>query len=81
MYAIRRYYASKLVPGQTSLTPTLYVADTGNNKIRIISSSTGETTTLAGSGSPGFDDGNGTAATFFSPEGITYDGSSSYNFV
>jgi len=41
-------------------------------------SSTGATTTLAGSGTPGFDDGLGAAASFFSPEGITYDGAAVY---
>jgi hypothetical protein len=39
-------------------------------------SSSGATTTLAGSGTPGFVDDTGTAASFFSPEGITFDGAS-----
>jgi sugar lactone lactonase YvrE len=54
---------------------TLYVADTGNHTIRRVSAS-GATTTLAGSGTPGFVDDTGTAASFFSPEGITFDGAS-----
>jgi len=66
---------SNVVPGQTSLTPILYVADTGNHTIRRMSSS-GATTTIAGSGTPGFVDGSGASASFSSPEGITFDGSS-----
>jgi hypothetical protein len=65
---------SNVLPGGASLSPILYVADTGNNKIRRMSTS-GATTTFAGSGTPGFVDDTGTAASFSSPEGITYDGS------
>ena len=54
----------------------LYVADTGNHKIRKVISASGATTTFAGSGSPGFADNTGTTASFVSPEGITFDGSS-----
>ncbi|MGZ8430537.1 MAG: hypothetical protein ACXWWW_01085 [Candidatus Deferrimicrobiaceae bacterium] len=55
---------------------TLYVADTGNHKIRIVISSSGATSTFAGSGTPGFVDNTGATASFLSPEGITFDGSS-----
>jgi hypothetical protein len=55
---------------------TLYVADTGNHKIRMVISASGATSTFAGSGSPGFVDNTGTTASFLSPEGITFDGSS-----
>jgi hypothetical protein len=58
-----------------TLGTILYVADTGNHTIRRVSAS-GATTTFAGSGTPGFVDDTGTAASFFSPEGITFDGSS-----
>jgi hypothetical protein len=54
----------------------LYVADTGNHKIRKVVSASGATTTFAGSGTPGFADNTGTTASFASPEGITFDGSS-----
>ena len=54
----------------------LYVADTGNHKIRKVISASGATTTFAGSGTPGFADNTGTTASFVSPEGITFDGSS-----
>ena len=50
----------------------LYVADQENNTIRKITSS-GDVTTIAGSGSPGNTNGNGTAARFFYPTGITID--------
>jgi sugar lactone lactonase YvrE len=50
----------------------LYVADSGNNKIRKIDSQ-GNVTTVAGSGANSFADGNGTAAAFSGPEGIVLD--------
>src|SRR6202142_2812494 len=52
----------------------LYVADTGNNTIRKITSG-GVSSTLAGSpGVPGFTDGTGIFALFDSPRGIAVDG-------
>jgi sugar lactone lactonase YvrE len=53
----------------------LYVAEQGNNDIRKIVISTGVVTTLAGNNSTGHADGIGTAASFFYPTGLTYDGS------
>ena len=47
----------------------VYVADTTNHRIRKITSN-GTVTTLAGSGSPGFADGQGTAASFRGPSGV-----------
>ncbi|MEI6714269.1 MAG: HYR domain-containing protein [Verrucomicrobiota bacterium] len=52
----------------------VYVADTGNKKIRKITSA-GVVSTLAGSGSSGSADGIGTAASFAYPEGVCVDGS------
>ena len=54
----------------------LYVADTGNNKIRKIEIATKIVTTFAGSvtNSAGAADGKGTAASFNGPRGITTDG-------
>ncbi|MBI5420475.1 MAG: hypothetical protein HZA60_10330 [Deltaproteobacteria bacterium] len=49
---------------------TLYVADTGNHKIRAVTFS-GSTSTFAGSGASGSGNGLGTAAEFSSPEGVT----------
>ena len=50
----------------------VYVADNGNNRIRKITS-TGEVSTLAGSGAYGFANGNGTAAQFNGPTGVAVD--------
>ncbi len=50
----------------------VYVADSGNNLIRKITSG-GVVTTLAGSGSPGNGNGTGTAASFNQPVGIAVD--------
>ena len=50
----------------------LYVADNANNSIRKIVIATGVVTTLAGNGTPAFDDGTGTGATFKSPTGVAF---------
>jgi DNA-binding beta-propeller fold protein YncE len=57
----------------------LYVSDTYNHTIRKIVISTGAVTTLAGTvGSYGSADGNGSAARFYYPSGITTDGTNLY---
>ena len=56
----------------------LFVADTGNHKIRKVVASNGATTTYAGTGVPGADNGVGTAASFSSPEGVASLGSDLY---
>jgi streptogramin lyase len=50
----------------------IYVADKDNHKIRRITPA-GVVSTLAGSGSWGYDDGTGTAATFNDPTGVAVD--------
>ncbi len=57
----------------------LYVAESGDSRIRKIVIATGVVTTFAGtSGVQGAADGTGTAATFSSPRGITTDGTNLY---
>ena len=50
----------------------VYVSDNGNHLIRKITSA-GVVSTLAGTGSQGFENGEGTAASFYSPNGISVD--------
>jgi len=64
--------------GITTDGANLYVADTGNNKIRRVAISTGDVTTLAGSGAPIPADGLGIGASFNSPSAITGDNSHLY---
>ena len=52
----------------------VYVADTYNNEIRMVSPA-GVVTTLAGSSSPGLMDGTGTAARFNGPSGVAVNAS------
>jgi sugar lactone lactonase YvrE len=52
----------------------VYVADSGDNQIKLVSPS-GTVTTLAGSGNAGSGDGAGSAATFYNPTGVALDAS------
>ncbi|TGL95110.1 hypothetical protein EHQ76_17130 [Leptospira barantonii] len=56
----------------------LYVADTGNHKIRKIKISDNTVTTIAGSGTAGTLDGLGTAAKFNQPSHLVYDSNKLY---
>jgi len=58
----------------------VYVADTGNNTIRVISPS-GVVSTLAGSKEAGKVDGVGTAARFMKPTGLWYEASDASLYV
>lgn len=49
---------------------TLYVADTGNDDIRVVNTTTGSVSTLAGTGSSGSANGTGASASFSSPRSI-----------
>ena len=50
---------------------TLYVADRGNHRIRVVSTATGSVTTLAGNGTAMFGPGAGAAAAFHNPTGVS----------
>jgi len=56
----------------------LFVADTGNHKIRRVVASNGATATYAGSGTSGAIDNVGASASFSSPEGVAFLGSDVY---
>jgi hypothetical protein len=74
--ATARFYTSC---GITTYGGNLYVADTGNSTIREIVISTGTVSTLAGSPTvTGAVDGQGAAALFSLPYGITTDGTNLY---
>ncbi|HLM58987.1 MAG TPA: SMP-30/gluconolactonase/LRE family protein [Pyrinomonadaceae bacterium] len=66
--------ASFNTPSGLALDPdgNLYVADTGNNRIRKVTKE-GVVTTLAGEGPPGFLDGPAAQARFDSPVGVAVD--------
>ena len=51
----------------------IFVCDYGNEYIRVIGSG-GNVSTLAGTGNPGFDDGDNSAASFNQPRGVACDG-------
>ena len=68
--------------GITTDGVNLYVADAGNNKIRVVALSNGATSSLTGTASTrgtfGFADGTGVAATFSQPLGVTAMGGKLY---
>jgi sugar lactone lactonase YvrE len=53
----------------------LYIADTGNQRVRMVSAATGIITTIAGTGVHGYsgDGGPATKAEFYNPEGLAVD--------
>jgi trimeric autotransporter adhesin len=55
----------------------VYIADTGNNRIRMVTASTGDISTVAGNGTNGFsgDSGAATSAELSSPQGVAVDSS------
>ena len=59
----------------------LYISDTGNNRVRKVRISDGQTYLVAGSGEVGFEDGASSSAKFNKPAGITIDSSGKNLFV
>ena len=68
--------ASFNVPGAVALDSTgvAYIADTSNQRIRVVNQA-GVVTTLAGNGTAGYADGAGANAMFTNPSGIAVDAS------
>ena len=62
----------------TSDGTSLYIADSGNNRIRKVVIATGESSVVAGSSVSGYADGTGTAAQFSDPQGLAVDGTNLY---
>ncbi|MBS1254358.1 MAG: hypothetical protein MAG581_00148 [Deltaproteobacteria bacterium] len=60
--------------GITTDGTNLYISDSGNHLMRKLVISTGVVTTIAGSGTAGFDNATGTSASFNGQRGITTDG-------
>ncbi len=62
------------------LTGYIYISDTSNNRIRLITVATGVITTIAGTGSAGYsgDGGQATSAQIQLPHGITFNSNSVY---
>ncbi len=55
-------------------TGILWVADTYNHKIKRVDLQTGECQTMTGNGKPGWQDGQGKAAQFYEPSGLSLAG-------
>ena len=60
-----------------SASDRVFIADTGHHRI-IAATDDGTVTAVYGSGREGFADGNGTAASFASPQGLVVDGDTLY---
>ncbi len=74
--------------GFTSCFPILYldnvyIADTGNNRIRKVTVSTGIITTIAGTGTSSYsgDYGAATSATLNNPQGVVLDASGTHSLI
>jgi DNA-binding beta-propeller fold protein YncE len=71
-------------PAGVVVDPTnglVYVADSGNHRIRLLTLSSGAVTTLAGSATSGISNGAGASAQFSSPLGIAIDSTGKFLFV
>jgi hypothetical protein len=71
------------LPNGIAVDGNLYIADNGNQRIRMVSAATGIITTIAGTGTSGFsgDGGMATSAKIYNPAGIAVDSSGDVYFA
>ena len=71
--ALQAEFNSPYGIGLDSTNGNIYVADTYNNRIRLINMTSGNVSTFAGDGTIGFSNGPALQAEFNYPSGITFD--------
>jgi DNA-binding beta-propeller fold protein YncE len=69
--SVRLQHAQGIDGVRGSGEPVLYLADTYNSKVKRLDPRTRAATTLAGTGEPGFADGNADDAAFWEPQGVS----------
>ena len=71
-------------PGKVTTTPegdTVFVADTGHNRIIAADAATGEISAVYGNGNAGFENGSSLVAEFDAPQGLAFDATTGILYV